>query len=95
MPDVSPVKMGLFGISREYNSGCATIASPVGVSLHSKGRRTLLQKEKGGWEGCSKQKVHGFYLTEFREKEESFFFLFGSANITGHERSPFWPPYYI
>ena len=67
----------------------ATCKSQLG-----KGRKMLLLRGKGSWEGCIKQSFQGFLLAEsLPVKNKSFFFLLNLIVFTGHESSPFWSPF--
>ena len=56
---ISPGKMDLFGISSELQFRVCNHGKPR-ASPHGKERRTLLQRRKGSWEGCGKQRTYCF-----------------------------------
>ena len=89
LPFISPAKMGLFGFSKELQFRVCNHGKPHASLLHSKGRRMLLQSEKGSWKGYPKPRVPG-WLTESLKTISSPHL--GSAIIARYESSPFWSP---
>ena len=63
MPDISPSEMGLFRISRELQFRVCTCGEPLKDPAQQEKEDAFIQG-KGSWEGCSKQRVHGFLLAE-------------------------------
>ena len=65
LPDISPAKIGLFGISRELQSKVCSHVEPQPSSPPSKGRRGFYREENEVGRAIGKKKnVHRFFLAE-------------------------------
>ena len=73
--------MGLFGV--------ATMVNHVQLPVLQGKKNAFIEKRKLGglWQ---KKSVAFHWLSPCQEKKESFFFVLGSAIITGSENFPFW-----
>ena len=70
-PDMFLAKMGLLKISRKLLFGIYDQEDPHESYWRAR-ESELLYRGKGSWEGCSKQRVHGFSLAEsLPEKKRS------------------------
>ena len=79
---VSPAKMGLFRMSREFQ---------FGVCKHEKPRK--VPSKNGGEKEVGRavlNRVHSFSLAELLPKNRPSFFFLGSVMIAECKSSPFW-----
>jgi len=63
LPDVSPAKIGLFGINREFQFGICNYGKPRASPPKAREGEWLYIGE-GSWEGCSRQGIHDFSQAE-------------------------------
>ena len=63
LPDISPAKMGLFGISRELQFRVCSHGRPFKIPPQQ-GKENAFIQEKTKLQGYSTQRVHGFSLTK-------------------------------
>ena len=89
LQDISPAKIGLFWISRQLKFGVCDHDKPHGSPHMAREGDHLYRGEKE----VGSATVNTPRLSLAR-KEESFFFLWVSAIITGHESTPFWSPHF-
>ena len=88
---MSPAMTHLLGISREFIFGVCSHGRLVQVPAQQ-GRRRLLQRGKGRWEGCPKQRVSvSSWASPCQERSKSVFFLLGSV-ILMTMRAPLLAP---
>ena len=90
LPVISPAKMSIFWISREFNFGVChhSVQAPI-----CQRKESCIEGERNwDWEGYGKSSVWRFIVWVPARKEERSFFLLGSTIIARLESSPFWSP---
>ena len=90
LPDISPVKMGLFKISRELQFWVCNHNEPYASPQTAREGGCFYRGEKEVGRDVV-NRIHGFSLTESLPGKKSSSLL-GSSIVVGGESSPFWSP---
>ena len=93
LSDVSPAKMGLFWINREFGV-CNHCGPHASLPMAREGERFYRGEKEVGRAIINKESMAFHWLSPCRKEEESFFFQLSSVilALTEHVSSPFWSP---
>ena len=87
-------KMSLFRISRKLQSRVFKHGKPCASPHTKEGEHYFIEREKGSWEGSSKQRVRGFLLAESLpgKKRSLSFSCWALLSLQGVRAPPSGPP---